>query len=137
MEINEVTERILAAAFKVHRNLGPGLLESCYQACLEYELLSMGLRVEREYPIPLAYEDVRLDCGYRIDLFVEREVVVVVKSVIRLEPVHSAQVLTYLRLSGAEVGLLFNFNVKLLMDGFRRLVHGYKGPLPRAPRTPR
>ncbi len=137
MEINEITHEIIGAAIHVHRRLGPGLLESAYEACLEYELLKAGLTVERQYAIPLVYEGVRMDCGFRIDLLVEWKVVVGVKSVTALEDVHRAQVLTYLKLSGAEVGLLINFNVRLLMDGVDRLVEGYRGPAPRSPRSPR
>lgn len=137
MEINQITERTIGAAIRVHRELGPGLLESVYQTCLEYELLSDGLSVERECPVPFTYRGVRLECACRIDLLVEGKVVVEVKSVARLAQVHRAQVLSYLRLLGAQAGLLINFNVKLLMHGVERLVLNYPGPPPRAPRPPR
>ncbi len=137
MEINDITHEIIGAAIRVHRMLGPGLLENAYETCLEYELLRVGLSIQRQYAIPLVYEGVRMDCGFRIDLLVEGKVVVEVKSAESLNEVHRAQVLTYLKLSGAEVGLLINFNVKLLMDGIDRLVEGYRGPAPRSPRSPR
>ncbi|HTO23241.1 MAG TPA: GxxExxY protein, partial [Spirochaetia bacterium] len=137
VEINDITHEIIGAAIQVHRRLGPGLLESAYESCLEHELLKAGFTVERQYAIPLVYEGVRMDCGFRIDLLVEHKVVVETKVVERLSDVHRAQVLTYLKLSGAEVGLLINFNVKLLMDGVDRLVEGYRGPPPRSPRSPR
>ncbi len=137
MEINQITERILGAAIAVHRALGPGLLESAYETCLEYELLADGLAVKRQWPVPLLYHGLKMDCGFRLDLLVEGQVVVEIKSVDRLDPIHTAQMLTYLKLSGATVGLLFNFNVARLMDGFHRLVLEYRGPAPCAPRTPR
>ncbi len=137
VEINQVTERILGAAIQVHRMLGPGLLENAYETCLEYELLKAGLTIQRQSAIPLVYEGVRMDCGFRIDLLVENQVVVEIKSVERLNDVHRAQVKTYLKLSGAEVGLLVNFNQYRLMDGVDRIVEGYRGPPPRSPRSPR
>ncbi len=137
MEINQITERIIGAAIAVHRELGPGLLESSYETCLEYELLAGGLAIQRQYPVPLIYHGLRMDCGYRLDLLVEAQVVVEVKAVEKLGPIHTAQVLTYLKLAGVPVGLLFNFNVSRLMDGFHRLVLEYPGPAPRTPRSPR
>ncbi len=137
MEINRITERTIGAAIAVHRELGPGLLESSYEACLEYELLAGGLAVQRQCPVPLFYHGVRMDCGYRLDLLVEGQVVVEIKSVERLERIHTAQVLTYLKLSGVQVALLINFNVPLLMQGLDRVVLKYPGPPPRAPRAPR
>jgi GxxExxY protein len=122
-DLNKITEAIIGAAIQVHRALGPGLLESAYEACLEYELAQLGLRVERQKPLPVVYRDVRLDCGYRIDLLVEDSVVVEIKSVDQLAPIHNAQLLSYLRLSGHQLGLLINFNVKMLKNGVRRLVH--------------
>ena len=127
VEPNKVTEAIISAAIRVHRALGPGLLESAYEACLEYELSQRGLRVERQKALPVVYRDVRLDCGYRIDLLVEDAIVVEVKSVDQLAPIHEAQLLSYLRLSGYQVGLLINFNTKMLKDGIRRLVHNLPG----------
>jgi len=107
----------------VHRELGPGLLESTYEACLAYELANRGLAVERQKELPVKYRGVKLDCGYRIDLLVEKKVIVELKAIERLEPIHIAQVLSYLKLSGCNVGLLINFNVKVLKDGIRRLIN--------------
>ena len=121
--LNEITQAIIGAAIDVHRELGPGLLESAYEACLAYELLQRGLHVERQKELPLHYRDVTLDCAYRIDLLVEEAVVVEVKSVDRLEPIHEAQLLSYLRLAGKHLGLLINFNVKVLKTGIKRLAH--------------
>lgn len=114
-----VGSQIIDAAIKVHRTLGPGLLESSYEVCLDHELNSRGLRVARQVPVPIVYEGIRLDCGYRLDLVVDGAIVVEVKSVEKLLPLHTAQVLTYLRLSGARQVLLFNFNSVKLMDGLR------------------
>jgi len=124
MKINDLTQQIIAAAIDVHRALGPGLLESTYEACLAFELAQRGLEVERQRALPLTYKAVRIDCGYRIDLLVEGQVIVELKSVQALEPIHEAQMLSYLKLSGCHVGLLINFNVKRLKDGLRRLVNG-------------
>ena len=122
--LNKITEAIIGAAIQVHRRLGPGLLESAYKACLAYELEKRGLAVEQEKAVPLVYEAVKLECGYRMDLLVERSVVVEVKSVEALAPVHEAQALSYLRLSGCKLGLLINFNVTALKEGVRRYVNG-------------
>ena len=124
MRINEITENVIAAAIDVHRELGPGLLESTYEACLVFELAERGLRVERQKALPVACKGVRVDCGYRIDLLVEGQVIVELKAVEALDPIHEAQVLSYLKLSGCHVGLLINFNVWLLKEGLRRLVNG-------------
>lgn len=121
--LNRVTGTIIGAAIDVHRALGAGLLESAYEACLAYELAERGLKVEQQKPLPLVYKAVRLDCGYRLDLLVDDCVIVEVKSVDALEPVHTAQVLSYLKLSGCRVGLLINFNVQVLKRGIRRLVN--------------
>jgi len=126
--LNEITEKTIGAAIKVHRALGPGLLESAYETCLAFELAELGLTVVRQQPMPVVYRGVRLDCGYRTDLTVENEVIVEVKSVARLEPIHEAQLLSYLKLSNRRVGLLMNFNVKLLRHGLRRLVHDFPKP---------
>ena len=123
-KLNELTETIIGAAIRVHRELGPGLLESTYEACLSYELVEAGLGVERQVTLPVRYRGVTLDCGYRIDLLVENAVIVELKSVDRLEPIHEAQLLSYLKLSDCNVGLLINFNVKLLRNGIRRMIHG-------------
>ncbi|MEK7225365.1 MAG: GxxExxY protein [Bacteroidota bacterium] len=120
--INEITSKIIGASFKVHRELGPGLLESSYKECLHYVLSNEGLFVEKEKALPLIYEEVKLDIGYRLDLFVENKVVVEVKSVEALTDVHTAQVLTYLKLTGSKVGLLINFNVADLKKGIKRLI---------------
>jgi len=106
----------------VHRELGPGLLESAYEACLLYELTRHGLAVERQKELPVIYKSVKVDCGYRIDLLVEKKVIVELKAVEKLMPIHEAQLLSYLKLSGCKVGLLINFNTKLLKDGIRRRV---------------
>ncbi len=122
--MNAITESIIGAAIQVHRALGPGLLESAYEACLAFELGKRRMRVEHQKPIPLIYEQVKLDCGYRIDLLVEGSVVVEIKSVDALAPIHEAQVITYLKLSGSKLGLLINFNVAVLKDGIHRFVNG-------------
>jgi GxxExxY protein len=122
MELNQITHEILDSAYKVHSALGPGLLESAYQACLVYELRKKGFKVEVEKPLPLIYEEVKLDCGYRIDLLVNNQVVVELKTVEAFTDVHIAQVLTYLKLSGNKVGLLINFYTKSLKDGIKRLI---------------
>lgn len=123
---SNLTEQIIGCAIKVHRALGPGLLESAYQECLFYEVQKLGLYVEKQKPLPLVYEDVKLECGYRIDLLVEHEIIVEVKSVDALADIHLAQVLTYLKLSNKQLGLLINFNVVLLKSGIKRVVNGYK-----------
>jgi GxxExxY protein len=122
--LNKITETIIGAAIQVHSTLGPGLLESAYVACLAYELEKKGLVVEQQKPVPLVYEAVKLECGYRMDLLVERSVVVEVKSVDALAPIHEAQTLSYLRLSGCKLALLINFNVTVLKDGIRRFING-------------
>ena len=125
MTDQELSKEVLACAFKVHTALGPGLLESAYQACLSFELVNNGFKVEAEKPLPLIYNDVKLDCGYRIDLLVENRLIVELKSVDELAPIHLAQVLTFLKLSEKRFGLLINFNVKSLKDGIKRIVNGY------------
>ena len=122
MEINQITHEILDSAYKVHTALGPGLLESAYRVCLAYELRKKGLKVEEEKPVPIAYEEVKLECGYRMDLLVEDEVVVELKTVDSFTDVHFAQILTYLRFGEKKVGLLINFNVKSLKNGIKRFV---------------
>jgi GxxExxY protein len=122
--LNKLTESIIGSAMHVHRTLGPGLLESAYVACLAYELVKQGLVVEQQKPVPLVYETVKLECGYRMDLLVEHSVVVEVKSVEALAPVHEAQTLSYLRLSGSKLALLINFNVCVLRDGIKRFING-------------
>jgi GxxExxY protein len=122
MTINEITHEILDSSYKVHSAIGPGLLESAYRACLAYELRKKGFKVEEEKSVPLIYEEVKLDCGYRMDLLVEDQVVVELKTVDAINPVHVAQVLTHLRFGNKKVGLLINFNVKSLKEGIKRLV---------------
>lgn len=122
MHINEVTGKVVSAAIKVHSRLGPGLLESSYEACLRYELMKSGLQVSSQVPVPLIYEEVRLDVGYRIDLLVENEVVIEIKALQSTLPVHEAQLLSHMRLSGRRVGFLMNFHVKLMRDGITRMV---------------
>lgn len=122
-QINRITEEVIAAAIEVHRNLGPGLLESAYEACLAYELRDRGLVIEQQKPLPIIYRDVAVEVGYRLDLLVENAVVVELKSVERLEPIHQAQLLSYLKLSGYELGLLINFNVRMLKNGIKRLIN--------------
>ncbi len=118
----DITGQIIAAAIEVHKELGPGLLESAYEECLCYELGQRGLAFQRQTPLPVAYKGVRLDCGYRLDIVVVERVVLELKSVEKLTDLHKAQLLTYLRLSGKKVGLLLNFNVPVLKDGIVRLV---------------
>jgi len=132
--LNRITESIIGAAIEVHRALGPGLLESAYEACLTFELAQRGLKVERQKPLPVIYREVKLDCGYRLDLLVEEAIIVEVKAVDRLMPIHQAQLLSYLKLSGCKVGLLINFNVRVLRDGIRRVVNNFPDS-PRSLRT--
>jgi GxxExxY protein len=122
MTENEISKIILDCAFKVHTTIGPGLLESVYRECLAYELRKAGLLVEQERPLPLVYEEVRLECGFRIDILVEDKVVIELKTVEAFNDVHIAQTLTYMRLSGCKLGLLINFYTKSLKDGIRRLI---------------
>jgi GxxExxY protein len=121
METNEITKNIIGAAIEVHRTLGPGLLESTYEACLFYEIEQMGLYVERQVELPIKYKNVCLEAGYRIDLIVENEVIVELKSVKELLPVHTAQIITYLKIANKSKGLLMNFNVAKLIDGVKRI----------------
>jgi GxxExxY protein len=125
METNEITRAIIAAAITVHRALGPGLLESAYEACLTFELQKAGLRVEQQRPVPLVYHQVRMDCGYRLDIIVEDLVIVEVKSVEHILPIHKSQILSHLRLANKTVGLLINFNVETLKEGITRLVNNF------------
>lgn len=116
-ELNKITEAIIGAAIEVHRNLGPGLLESAYRECLRFELLQRGYEAFQEVTLPLTYKGMELDCGYRLDLLVNDAVIVEIKSVDSLAPIHEAQLLSYLKISGGKVGLLLNFNVKMLKHG--------------------
>jgi GxxExxY protein len=121
--LNALSEAVIGAAIMVHRQLGPGLLESAYEACLCYELAKRRVRFERQKSLPVRYDDLILDCGYRLDLLVERELIVELKAVERITDVHKAQGLTYLKLSGLRLALLLNFNVEWMRDGIKRLVN--------------
>jgi GxxExxY protein len=121
---NEISRKIIGAAIEVHKMLGPGLLESAYEECLCCEMQLRGIKFERQVPLSLNYKGVDLDCGYRLDLLVEDKVIVELKSVEALEPIHEAQLLTYLKLRNAWLGLIINFNVIMLKDGVRRQVNG-------------
>ena len=123
MELNKISETVIGCAIKVHKTLGPGLLESTYEVCLVHELNKAGLKVRSQLALPVVYDGIKLDAGYRIDLLVEDTVVVELKAVDALLPIHEAQVLSYLKLSGKKLGLLINFNVKLLINGVKRLVN--------------
>ena len=123
MDINQVTGQIVDATIKVHQRLGPGLLESAYEACLGYELRKRGLDVGVQVPLPVEYDEVQLDVGYRLDLLVESAVIVELKAVEKMIPLYDAQLLSYLKLSGNKIGLLINFNVILLKDGLKRLAN--------------
>lgn len=113
MERNEITQKIIGCAIEVHKNLGPGLLESAYEECLVYELKKTGLQTKRQVPTPVVYKDIKLECGYRIDVLVENTVVIELKVVDEFNPVHEAQILTYLKFSKKQIGLMINFNVTL------------------------
>jgi GxxExxY protein len=126
MRVNEITHDVIGAAMAVHRALGPGLLESAYQVCLCQELFLRGIPFERQVPLPLDYRGIRCECGYRLDLLVARAIVVEIKSIKAIAPIHEAQLLTYLRLGGWKLGLLLNFNVVVLKDGIRRKVLGLR-----------
>jgi GxxExxY protein len=124
MDLNALTEQIIGAAIEVHRALGPGLLESAYEECLSHELALRAIPFRRQVSLPLVYKGVKLDCGYRVDLVIDGAVIVEIKAVERLEPVHRAQVLTYLKLGGWRLGLMVNFNVPALKDGIKRVING-------------
>lgn len=124
MTENEISNRVIGIAIEIHKELGPGLLESAYKECLFYKLKKSGLLTEKEKPIPLIYEDVKLDCGYRLDLLVEKKLVIEIKSVESLNDIHLAQTLTYLKLGNYTLGLLINFNVLLLKNGIKRVING-------------
>jgi GxxExxY protein len=126
MRSSDLTPEIISAAIKIHRRLGPGLLESAYEACIAHELQLAGMRVERQKPVPLFYDTVKLECGFRADLVVEGRVVVELKCKEALHPVDEAQLLSHLRLLNIPVGLLINFHVVLLKDGIRRMVNNYR-----------
>lgn len=123
MHENQIADGIVDAAFRVHRHFGPGLLESAYEACLAHELMSMGFDVQRQVALPLVYHGIKLDAGYRLDLWVDRTVIIEVKTVEEIHPVHMAQILTYLKLTGNRLGLIINFHSALLKNGMRRVVN--------------
>jgi len=123
--LDQITRRIIGAAIEVHQVLGPGLLESAYQTCLSFELRQRGVKVEEQRPLPIVYKDVHLDCGYRMDLLVENEIVVEIKALEQFVPIHEAQLLSYLRLYGKRVGLLINFHLRVLKDGLKRIVNEF------------
>ena len=120
-----LTERVIGACIEIHRQLGPGLLESAYEECLCYELSQLGIPFKRQVPLPIQYKSVRLDCGYRLDLVVDNRIILELKAVEGLMPIHEAQMLTYLRLSGLTLGLLINFNVPVLKDGIKRVANNF------------
>jgi len=123
-ERDPLSEKVIGFAIEVHRHLGPGLMESAYEACLCYELSVAGIPFERQLPLPVRYKEVHLDCGYRMDIVVDKRLVIELKTVEKLLPIHDAQLLTYLKLSGIRVGLLLNFNEAVLRDGIKRIVCG-------------
>ena len=123
MEVDKLTEQVIGLAIEVHRHLGPGLLESAYESCLRHELQEKGFYVEHQKPVPLFYKNVRLDCGYRLDLLVENTVIIELKTVDHLQDIHTAQMITYLKLSKKSTGLLLNFNTKSLKNGIKRVVY--------------
>jgi GxxExxY protein len=129
--LNLITDKIIGIAIDVHRELGPGLLESAYEACMEHDLIQRDLKVERQKSLPVTYKGLKIDCGYRLDLLVENEVIVELKSVETLLPIHKAQVMTYLKLFGCNVALLINFNVRMLKAGINRIVYNF----PSSPRS--
>jgi GxxExxY protein len=123
--LDSLTRRIIGAGIEVHRRIGPGLLESAYEICLAFELRQLGFNIEQQKPLPVIYRDVKLDCGYRLDLVVEDSAVIEIKAVDQLAPIHIAQLLSYLRLSGKRVGLLINFHVRMLTNGVKRVVNDF------------
>jgi GxxExxY protein len=123
--LDEISHRIIGAAIEVHRHLGPGLLESAYQSCLAFELKQLGLKVEEQKPLPVVYKQVKLDCGYRLDMVVEGEIIVEIKAIEKLLAIHDAQLLSYLRLTKKRVGLLMNFHVPVLKNGLKRIVNEF------------
>jgi len=123
--LDQISHGIIGAAIEVHRHLGPGLLESAYEACLVFEIKRLGMKVEEQKPLAVVYKEVKLDCGYRLDLVVEDEIIVEIKAIEKLLPIHDAQLLSYLRLTRKKVGLLMNFHVPVLKDGLKRIVNDF------------
>ena len=126
MDINQLSSKIIGAAIQVHKALGPGLLESAYEECICHELSSQGLSIERQKPLAINYKGIKLDCGYRLDIVVENTIIIELKSCKKIEPIHKAQLLTYLKLSGLNLGLILNFNVPVMRDGIVRIVNELK-----------
>jgi GxxExxY protein len=122
---NQITERVIGVCIEIHKQLGPGLLESAYEECVCYELAQIGMHFERQKPLPVKYKNINLDCGYRLDLVVEGKVILELKTVEQLLPIHGAQLLTYLKLSGLTLGLLVNFNVAMLKLGIKRIANNF------------
>jgi GxxExxY protein len=127
MSLNELSEGIIGACIEVHKHLGPGLLESAYEECLAYELKARGMSFTRQQPLPVVYKGVHLDCGYLMDIVVEKQIILELKAVETLIPVHEAQIITYLKLTGLRLGLLINFNVPRLIQGVKRFANNYAG----------
>ena len=126
MHLNQLSSKIIGAAIEVHKSLGPGLLESAYEECLCHELQICGLGFERQKPLPIVYKNVRLDCGYRLDVLVEDRIILELKSCEQIDPIHKAQILTYLKLSDLKLGLILNFNVPVMKDGIVRIVNDFE-----------
>ena len=122
MKFDKLSNKVIGCALEVHRNLGPGLLESTYEQCFAHELKNAEIPFKLQHPLPVEYKGIRLDCGYRVDLFIDNEIIVELKSVDRVLPIHQAQLLTYMKLSGISIGLLMNFNVKYIKHGIKRMV---------------
>ena len=122
MRFDELSKKVIGCAIEVHRNLGPGLLESTYEQCLAHELKCAGIPFMLQHPLPVNYNGVKLDCGYRVDLFVNNKIIIELKSIDRILPIHEAQLLTYMKLAGVKIGLLMNFNVQFMKDGIKRMV---------------
>lgn len=121
---NEISKIVFEAGLQIHKILGPGLLESAYEECLYFDLINAGLKVEKQKSLPIIYKEIKLEAGYRVDLLIEDKVIIEIKSIDALHPIHTAQVLTYLKLSSCKLALLINFNVSLFKDGVKRLVLG-------------
>ena len=122
MEFDELSNKVIGCALEVHRNLGPGLLESTYEQCLAYEMKTAGMAFKLQHALPVEYKNIKLDCGYRIDMLVDNSIIIELKSVDKILPIHQAQLLTYMKLADISIGLLINFNVKYLKDGIKRMV---------------
>lgn len=122
MIFDELSKRVIGCALEVHKNLGPGLLEPTYEQCLAHELKCAGIPFMLQHPLPVNYNGIKLDCGYRVDLFVDNKIIVELKSVDKVLPIHQAQLLTYMKLAGVKIGLLMNFNVRFMREGIKRLV---------------